>query len=1469
MQKMLRGLLLLLLLCPGVKVWSQNLPGDSIVYGPMFSPVYNDSVRVWVLTRIGTGATLTLELTQGTSGTPLTGTLHDSDTRMGYHLRSYKYANLAQGQTYTATVKRYGISTGRTSTITNGYNALSDFEFLAGGCGRIMDMTRCVDQVEGPLHVNGTTDIFKQMATENSDLMLWLGDAVYLFGIQHAGGMCAGMLNDWDTKDSLFRRYHFNRQFHDTLLRAMPQLAITDNHDVGGNEFNKTMPTLGIAKENFMRWWPNPKYTANAEGQGLYSSYRYKDVEFFLLDNRSYRESTTRHLGPAQLSWLKQALLNSTAPFKVLISGTPAFGKHHGGRNFAITTECDTMLRFIKANNINGVLCYSADIHQQEFYGRYNEHTYPFFDIVSGNLASDIGSGNTSINPAADIIFDAVIQTYARTNVYGQAGDRRFKVEYVSPNGVRYYGAIIHEDMLKSVDDSTLKLSLAFSNALTDSSKYHRVLQASGVTYGNDRNNNPLSAMEFGNTSSLSMPHTPELDMHDRTFSITYWLKPASLPQSGYASVFSNSTGSNGYSIGIDAAEHPVYVDHGSGQTYTAFIQLKTNRWAHIIWKYDNVKLQLMLYWNGRLVQKWQNVSTPQVSSGNLLIGNDVANRHFNGSIDEFHIYGKLIGDPTIALLSGYKPDRGQALSMSGVSGQNVVIPAAQLNPSLGTGFTTEFWARTTANPGTSTKLIGCHGRVNNLTTGYGLEFSAAKKVNVVVGNNTNSWLTIPEVGNPWQVGEWNHVALSVVPGDSVYCYINGNKVGSVKFNSYFSNNFGLGFGRSPAYADATAIEIDEFRLWNVPQSIDSIRRRMHYPLSGTESNLAFYYSFAPFTDTTVKSNGSNAYEMKFTSGGSLIDATDPVAPIDMPYRDVVGGSWSIRKTSSSGLSLEDPITGFTNNLVAGRDADSTIAPLSTGNNVYYLKGGWQLDALNIPLGTLNVQLSQCLPGYDTIAQAASEYYLLKEDSASGFVIVNTGYYDGQGLKFMNTFLDTGVYHIAWKRDTAAQLFDRGSALSLFSGNAAQIPNMAISSVLTGSFSIEFWCRLMQDPGTNSPVISSHGRVNNNTRGLSIEFQDGNSVNAVLGKDASDWNTIHSGKAWNIGEWNHVAVTGAPNGYLKLYVNGELRDSSEMSYYYPGNWDLGIGRSINYNNGVVAMVDELRIWKKVRSLKEIREQMHLPITSSDPMLAYNYTFNHADHGFALNTAAAQDSIGLTNARIIPSTAPVGNILVPQQYHVTGSWSLRDSANNGLSVLVSIPDFETNLVIGKDSLSGNAVLTGVQDGKTLNTLWQIDPLKLTQGKFEFDGPAVLGAGWAAVKSQAIEFYLLKRDATGQLSVQAVGNESNDRISFNAINMGYGLYTLGWKSNTTGLVETDKKTIRFYPNPSRDFITLDGIDPRKVAQVHVTTITGEYIPVKTEASGSDIRLNVGQLVPGTYMIVVTMKNKEVSALKFIKL
>jgi hypothetical protein len=207
MRKIVSAVTFLVLLLSVNRGYSQTLPGDSLVFGPMFSVVYHDSVRVWVMTRNGTGSgnTLSLELRPSAGGTALSGAEYNSDTRLGYNLRSYLYTNLTPGLQYTVKVLANGTTVLRTSTVKNASSIIDNFEFLAGGCGRIYDTTRCIDIPESMVHTNGTPDIYKYMAAENSDMMVWTGDATYLLGLEHTMGVsCPGAVDDWNNSDALF-----------------------------------------------------------------------------------------------------------------------------------------------------------------------------------------------------------------------------------------------------------------------------------------------------------------------------------------------------------------------------------------------------------------------------------------------------------------------------------------------------------------------------------------------------------------------------------------------------------------------------------------------------------------------------------------------------------------------------------------------------------------------------------------------------------------------------------------------------------------------------------------------------------------------------------------------------------------------------------------------------------------------------------------------------------------------------------------------------------------------------------------------------------------------------------------------------------------------------------------------------------------------------------------------------------------
>ncbi|CAM4421991.1 LamG-like jellyroll fold domain-containing protein [Flavobacterium terrigena] len=997
---------------------AQTIPGDSIVFGPMMSVPYNNKVRVWVLTKNNTGSGNTLSISMSENNTPgslLTGTLFNTDTRLGYNLRSYEYTNLAAGGNYTAKIMINGVAdANRTTIIKNEQEIIDDFEFLSGGCARIYDLSRCIDLPESTTHFNGTPQVFNVMAQEGSDMMVWLGDATYLLGNMHAPGQCPGALDDWANKDMAFDRYMFYRGFHDNLIKAMPQIAITDNHDTGPNDFDKTMPTLAQMKEIFKDWWPNPEYLSTPENPGLHSSYKYKDVEYFMLDNRSYRVGNAVQLGPDQLIWLKSALLASTAKFKVIISGTPTF-TNLGGRNFSATAEATDLTNFIKNNNINGVLCLSADIHSQRLYTRQGSDVkYPLYDFVSGNVNSDVSSNAPTIDYNANPILSGGNQTYLRINVFGPEDDRRMKVEYVRETGVPYFESIIHEDMLTSQNADALKLELKISNSLTDSSTYNHSATATNVTYVSDRNGVTNEALSFGSTTSVTIPNAISLNFHNRPFSLVCWVKPTQFQANG-STILSNGATGTGVSLGIDANGKLTYKDHASNVVYTSQSGLAVNEWAYVTWKYDNVRRKLYLYLNGLATQTWNNVISPVISPADLKVGDNFEGKKFIGALDNLVFYGRLISDETILAGAEFVSTRGASLRVTGAS--QMVLPGALVNNVLSDDFTIEFWARLNSDPGTNFKLLASNGRVGGNTTGISFEFPDSNKLNVVLGNNTSGWSTISEQGAAWNIGEWNHVTVTAVKNGLVKYYINGEFVAQTNFGQYVGNTWGLGLGYSPSYTGAVQADLDDLRIWERALTPAEIKQHMHYELAGTELNLAVYYDFEHTVGNTSTITSKGIFQQTITlNGGVLAPSTSPIANITTEYQSLVKGKWSKNNIINVvGLGVLDNITNYNSNVVIGKKNDTTT-DVVPGSSIAlsYLKGGWHIDPFNFTTANLQVDLSQVFTNSATFDATVDHYELIKGDPTGTYEVIATGVSVAGIVNFNNVPLSLDNYYLGY-----------------------------------------------------------------------------------------------------------------------------------------------------------------------------------------------------------------------------------------------------------------------------------------------------------------------------------------------------------------------------------------------------------------------------------------------------------------------
>ncbi|HRO99460.1 MAG TPA: alkaline phosphatase D family protein, partial [Flavobacteriales bacterium] len=149
----------------------------------------------------------------------------------------------------------------------------------------------------------GDLGIFDAIADQKPDLMLWLGDNIYL------------REPDWGSRSGFLHRYTHTRSAPELqrLLRSTHHYAIWDDHDFGPNDADGSFVNGPVAREMFDLFWPNP--TCGVPGvPGITTQVNHLDVDLFLLDNRSFRvpgevrTDSAAMLGGAQLDWLIRAL---------------------------------------------------------------------------------------------------------------------------------------------------------------------------------------------------------------------------------------------------------------------------------------------------------------------------------------------------------------------------------------------------------------------------------------------------------------------------------------------------------------------------------------------------------------------------------------------------------------------------------------------------------------------------------------------------------------------------------------------------------------------------------------------------------------------------------------------------------------------------------------------------------------------------------------------------------------------------------------------------------------------------------------------------------------------------------------------------------------------------------------------------------------------------------------------------------
>ncbi len=245
------------------------------------------------------------------------------------------------------------------------------------------------------------------------------------------------------------------------LIRQMPCWGTWDDHDFGLNDGHGDFPGKHVCRIAFTEYRANATFGHDEQGQpqpdrfaggrGIYTAFRYGPVEVFLIDPRWFSRTEpswadpdkTTCLGAHQWQWLKQGLLNSTTPFKLLTTGMIWDNKQNRESDdwHTYAHEREAIFDFVKENRIGGCLLIGGDIHVsralnygdrvgyelwQFIISPLHERVIPSLNVPHPNLVHSAVEPNVFLKLVADTTVNPATLTATWINMHGE---RIFEVQ--------------------------------------------------------------------------------------------------------------------------------------------------------------------------------------------------------------------------------------------------------------------------------------------------------------------------------------------------------------------------------------------------------------------------------------------------------------------------------------------------------------------------------------------------------------------------------------------------------------------------------------------------------------------------------------------------------------------------------------------------------------------------------------------------------------------------------------------------------------------------------------------------------------------------------------------------------------------------------------------------------------------------------------------------------------------------------
>ena len=401
--------------------------------------------------------------------------------------------------------------------------------------------------------------------------------------------------------------------------------------------------------------------------------------------------------------------------------------------------------------------------------------------------------------------------------------------------------------------------------------------------------------------------------------------------------------------------------------------------------------------------------------------------------------------------------------------------------------------------------------------------------------------------------------------------------------------------------------QMDEVRIWKGVRTEEQIRENMFKSLTGNEEGLTGLWNFG---DGSANDSTTNAHHGKLMGQAKVVEATLPSASAMIPWSRLV-----VQVTDAAGAPLQNvDVRAEVNGVEVGRAPSDRqgLTPLTIWTNVPAVDliasgsndlGGWQLAVPVTPYTERRIEwkLGRAihLAGRATTLdgktpQANLVVELVKPDETS----------ENQPLSGPSATLSPS----AGERDGVRGESKTNRALQLDGTNSfVELP----SNLLPGARELTFEAWLKWDAFGRNPAAFALG---DRSRILVLAIGDFGTEAFGIGSEGAP---IYPSFVSPLGplelhQWRHLAGVVSTNG-LRLYLNGMLERTNAYTDRLFANGPaqqaaLGpaLSAQLDFFRGEM---DEVRLWRTVRTPEQIRENMGRRLTGSEEGLVGLWNFD--------------------------------------------------------------------------------------------------------------------------------------------------------------------------------------------------------------------------------------------------------------------